>query len=1063
MTPSPHITLLLAPAAAGKTEAALAALREPRRGRAILLVPDSLQRKRLKARLDGVPRVRVHQFYSLANLILRHTDAGIADLSDTLHSMLLRGLLRDLAAAGRLPTFARVAHKSGFVANVGALIAEAQDAEVPPPALATAGVTPYDAELAAIYAEYLVALEQLKLADGARRLALARDALRANPHVLAGLSRLVIDGFDQFTPLQLSLLRELTRHAQRSLITLTGGLDDRPAHRRFARTRAQIVAALQPTIVQMPAVVSQPTTGHRPPLTFLEQHLFDLNAPPPVDADGTLALIAAADREREVRAALRRVRALLQRGAAPEQIALLFRDGTVYVPLLREVAAEYGLPLAVYEGRPLVEAPAVAMFLAMLRLPLEDYPRRVLVEIWRSLKGCPWAQRTEQPLPAAPAVGRNLEHAASLLDSAARAAGVSQGLDRLRSMLAALAAAEPVVADADLDRPTIAPDAAAGVLTSLDAFAAWLTPPEQATIGEYVSWVRAKLLDCSFWMLDLKDINQTADSQNPTFARLAVVLEDLEHAAALLHASPVSYGLFVAELNAAAAAARYGRVEPGPGRVAVLPALVARGMGFEHVVLLGLVEGEFPLKLPDPLFYSRRERTILAQQGIHLTPPDPADERSLFYETIARARQSLTLTRTYLDASGNPLSPSSYLKALLDLVQPGSVSTIRIPAGSVPSLEDAASPQEELIAVMEGRARRMEHGAGNDPVSHCSMLNAQLFEHVQHACEVERVREATGHYGSFEGVIDAPALIAHLAQHFGPGYRWSVTQFNDYITCPFRFVAAHILNLDRRNEPEEGLERAGRGRLYHAILARAGEQWMRMEHAHSTDNEPAILEVLHAAADAVLAEAPIRYGFEPGGFWEWDKDDVRRRLVRAMRRVLQEGKEWAGFRPAGVEQSFGTAGAPPLKLETPAGLVLVAGRVDRIDQRDDRALALIDYKSNSSPRPFEETLNGRDVQLTIYLLAVEQILARGQRVERAAFVHLGSGKRSKALTDNERQAALAAMTARVAEAVAGVRAGYFAVCPRDKCPVGCAYAGICRLNIAKRAAQDQPAEDSSRS
>ncbi len=1038
-----NTTLLIAPASAGKTRAALQALAAPRRGRAIVLVADHRQRRRLSMRMNSRPRVRVHQFYSLTRLILRRTHPDLISLNPTLQTLLLRDILRDMAQAGRLPIFASVAHKPGFIATTGAFITEAQEAEVAPQALAEAGVSRYDAELGAIYAAYTAAVERLHLADSTRLLLLARDTLRHNPRLLTAVSLLVVDGFDQFTPLQLSLLSELTQQVEQVLITLTGSAQDRPAHRRFMRTRAQLVAALQPTISYLSNAPAAPPVHPRSAvLTHIEQHLFNLDVPAPIANDGTLTVIAAADREREVRAVLRRVQTLLQQNTAPEQVAILYRDSRLYAPLLREVAIEYALPLALYEGLALHASPPILTVLTMLRLPLEDYPRRALVEVWRNLEYAPcWPNADHQPSGAV----SGPRQAASLLDRVARAAGVTGGLERLRGTLTALAQAEPVVADDDLEDVVVPPATATALLALLNAWVDWLTPPEQATIADYSAWVRERTLAV------LEYGSDGADQAAEISRRLARVLDELAHAAQVLRMPPVPYRDFMAELSAAIASARYGRDEPAADRVAVLPILAARGDGFDHVFLLGMAEGEFPLHLGDPPFYSRRERTILAQHGINLRPPDPADERSLFYEAVTRARRSLTLARTYLDERGNPLAPSPYLLALLSLFQPASVPTIRITAGSVPDVDEAASTQETLIAVMQ---------QAGDTSSFPS--NAQggredwpMLQHVRRACAVERQREGFAPYGAFEGVLDDADLIAELAQRFGPAHRWSITQLSDYITCPFRFVAAHVLNLAQRTEPEDGLEQVGRGRLYHAILAEAGKRWMQAAHVHSSDHEAAILDALHAAADQVLANAPTRYGFAPDAFWDWDQVDVRRLLIRALRRALRAGDEWSELQTAGVEQSFGLrAGAPPLQLATTEGTILVVGRIDRIDQHPDGSLALIDYKSSSTPRSLQETLSGRDVQLAMYLLATEQVLAPGQQVKQAAFFHLGSGKRSTPLTARDRETALSAMTARVAEVVAGVRAGQFAVRPRDDCPRGCAFKDICRLNKAKRGAPE---------
>jgi ATP-dependent helicase/DNAse subunit B len=433
---------------------------------------------------------------------------------------------------------------------------------------------------------------------------------------------------------------------------------------------------------------------------------------------------------------------------------------------------------------------------------------------------------------------------------------------------------------------------------------------------------------------------------------------------------------------------------------------------------------------------------VLARHGLPLLPPDPADERSLFYETTARAWRSLTLSRAYLDESGNLLPVSPYVNAVRRLFARHSITTSRIAAGSTPALDEALSLPEQLIALMQ-----------QPPGSATPDQEAPaLLAHVRRACAVEQTRESLQPYTAFDGRIDAADLREALAQRFGAAHRWSVTQFNDYITCPFRFFAAHVLHLQQRSEPEEGLESAGVGIISHDILAKAGAGWLAAQYPMTPDHEEAILALLDAAATEVLENVSTRADFVAGTFWRWEQADLRQRLARAIRRMLHEdGETWAGFRVASVESGFGLRqGTPPLILHTPAGPVRIVGRIDRLDQREDGALALIDYKSSSSPRTLEDTKSGRDLQLPIYLLAAEQLIAPGQRVERAVFFHLGSGKRSPALTDKHREETLAAAQARVAESVQGVHSGQFAVHPPEKCAVGCAFAAICRLNLARR-------------
>lgn len=1065
------ITILLGPAGAGKTEAALAELARPRRGRAILVLPGRLHTRRLADALRPIPRLTYGPLDRVARAVLRLVGERAEPATATVRLAVLRAELGALAAAGRLAALGPVATRSGVVAEALRLIEELRAAEVLPAALAAAEVSPYDADLAAVYAAYGVALDRLGLCDDHGLLLRARDALREGRAPGLRLDLLVADGFDQLSPAQLGLLGELAGRAAETLITLTGEPRARPAHSRYARTLAALRAALPGArVVYLP-----PSAALASHAAQIERGLFEAAPPPPVDAAGAVTIVSAPDREREVRAALRRVKALLAAGAAPATIGVLYRAGEPYLPLLREVAAEYGLPLALYEGLPLGEAPPIVALRELLALPRDGFPRRSVAEAWRNL---------------------GAGSAAALLERATAGAGSS--LSRTRAALAALAAVLPSAGPATdeagaqppLDGPPATPAEAAALLAALDAFVAWLTPPEEATPGAYVAWLRslsgwggpggdafdyeghegdaahkgraeADLVgQAPLFLAVLRELvggdaaqgSGVTDAENHApspgdllpfmpeqRACLRQVLAEREAVGRLLGEGPRPYGVFLGELGAALDAARYGGRLPAAGVVAVLPFLAARGQAFDHVLLLGVGDGVVPARMPDPPFYTRRERAALAARGAAPPPVDPGDERALFYEAALRGRRTLTLAYTRLDEGGNPLRPSPYLRALAGLFH--GVEELRIRAGSAPAPTETASAQEALVSAAAAGALDLPPPGAP----------AGLAAHVARAAGIERLREEGAGFGLYEGVAAHATVRAALSARFGPQYRWSVTQINDYTICPYRFLAAHLLRVGPRAD-DEGLEQAGRGLVAHAILARAGEAWASLDGPFDPSNEGPILAALAATADAVLAEAPQRLGFEPGPFWAWEQAEVRAALTRAVARSLRDGP--AGFRPVGVEVGFGMGGGmPPLRVATPAGEALVVGRIDRVDRDDAGNLAVVDYKSGRSVRGLGETLSGRDVQLTVYSLAAEGLVGAERQVVRAAYLTLGNGRQSRPLTPDQRPQAEESLRGSLVAAIRGAREGDFAVRPSDGCPRGCAFASICRVNPVKVAAE----------
>ena len=76
----------------------------------------------------------------------------------------------------------------------------------------------------------------------------------------------------------------------------------------------------------------------------------------------------------ETRLVARRIRQLLQDGTAAEDILVTLREVQPYADLVREVFAEYDIPIEMDGTEPLTRNPAVALLLRALRLPGDDWP-----------------------------------------------------------------------------------------------------------------------------------------------------------------------------------------------------------------------------------------------------------------------------------------------------------------------------------------------------------------------------------------------------------------------------------------------------------------------------------------------------------------------------------------------------------------------------------------------------------------------------------------------------------------------------------------------------------------
>jgi ATP-dependent helicase/DNAse subunit B len=371
------VQLLLAPAAAGKTAYTVAEARRHARdltATPTVLVASALQAQSFRRRLaqaGGAIGVRVLTFEQLYELCLTPTGATVSQIHDPVRHRVIRSVVRELDLAHYAP----LVDQPGFVQVLKSIIDELKAARVRPRSFAETvaahGGSPRLEELADIYTAYQARLQAEGWADAAGMGWLAVEALEGGACQLGtDWPLLLVDGFDDFTSVQLAVLDLLAKRVARMVITLTGtvgGWSRSLAHRRFDRTRQELVEILgvEPALLPGSTAGRRSHLGRAPALVHLEAGLFQSEASKATGrrshrCDGSVELIEAANRAGEVRAALRWLKTeIVEGGASPGQLALLARDVDPYRPFVRQIAVEFGLPVHIYAGQPLGKNPAV--------------------------------------------------------------------------------------------------------------------------------------------------------------------------------------------------------------------------------------------------------------------------------------------------------------------------------------------------------------------------------------------------------------------------------------------------------------------------------------------------------------------------------------------------------------------------------------------------------------------------------------------------------------------------------------------------------------------------------
>ncbi|MGD9646103.1 MAG: PD-(D/E)XK nuclease family protein [Pirellulales bacterium] len=265
-----------------------------------------------------------------------------------------------------------------------------------------------------------------------------------------------------------------------------------------------------------------------------------------------------------------------------------------------------------------------------------------------------------------------------------------------------------------------------------------------------------------------------------------------------------------------------------------------------------------------------------------------------------------------------------------------------------------------------------------------------------------------------------------------------VTEFRDYLQCPYRYYLRRQLRLERLDDSADELAAPDFGSLLHAVLA----EWGASDARDATTAE-AIEAEFNQLIDKAVAKA---YGRASMPAVRLQIEQLRLRLAALARWQAQWRQQ--GWRVEYIEQEFAAGDVNLIVDGQPLALV---GRVDRID-RNERSgeWAMFDYKTGDKPtgpeeahRPGNAGAEWIDLQLPLY-----QRLARSLGIDgeiRLGYIVLPKDLDQTGVRLAEWSGAdLAAAEATAAEVVRNIRAGRFWP-PVSPAPAWCEdLAAICQ-------------------
>ena len=500
-------------------------------------------------------------------------------------------------------------------------------------------------------------------------------------------------------------------------------------------------------------------------------------------------------------------------------------------------------------------------------------------------------------------------------------------------------------------------------------------------VGTYVDAILTLLRDFGIDEALLKRREELLDIQNvpmllPYADRHTLAMEYAQICPALLKVldeektiigrEVVSRKEFIQILEAGLDEVRIGLLPPGQDRIYAGDMTRTRLDGIKALIFLGMNDGWVPLKNEKHGILTEQDREFLKARGLVLSPglrEDAYIQRYYLYLCLTKPSRRLFLSASKSDGSGKTLRPA-YVMRLMKKMFPS--LTVTDEEANASDWRKAPSPArfESILAqkVFTAGLKGEFPGELKDLLTlarDTGFIRPDQDMPVRYGDVSFRDRiELLSRAASFR--LDTPVLSREAADSLYAGEpALSASRADSYASCPYQFFARYGLGLTERKEL--AVRPTDTGTLFHETLERFSRTLTESDELDwFTLSEEAREKLLDESFDEACANQGLLFeDSERNRFTAGRVKEILRTSVWGMMKQVQAGS----FVPSLFENEFREQG--------------LRGKIDRIDLAetgDTLWVKVVDYKSGSARFDLALLYDGKQLQLPVYLFQTMKLL-----------------------------------------------------------------------------------------
>ena len=456
-----------------------------------------------------------------------------------------------------------------------------------------------------------------------------------------------------------------------------------------------------------------------------------------------------------------------------------------------------------------------------------------------------------------------------------------------------------------------------------------------------------------------------------------------------------------------------------------------QGLKRPYVFILGMREHEFPTIENRDWIYNDLERLEMIQYGIELKVKAMqfSEDAWFFAAAVVAAQKELYLSWH----EDNEASRSPYIEGIMQLF-----------AGLQINKGEAKQPGS--LHEFERNGLLCDKKWLEDKLQKTAVITSAVN------ADIARNGKDTDLYN---GVLADSQLVKQV-KNTVKNY-FSASALEKYAACPFQYLGDRIWSKQDTEEQGEEVAATVTGSLLHNTLAAFVKTYLKQKISRADYQalEISLFKVYEDECAKIVGDKIV-----DNELWMLEKERIKKSLQRWLRVECEEQENWQNYLPQAVEWNF-----QPVELVLSDGSsVFLNGRIDRLDG-DGEYIFITDYKQSSTPAAGDIN-KGLDMQMPIYMLAVNKNYEGGKAVAGESYLSLKDDKRSAAVVFTETGYKKLPLTKDlvweqekdkyekiIKDYIEAIYAGKFMVAPK-KCNKYCRLKDICRKSVLVNVEQE---------